>query len=316
MPKGRERRRMSKDIVEKRLEEYNDVFVDIVNNAVCKGKQVLREEDLEAMPTEAYTKIKGRYRQGNRDVYKVDKRKNYYRLYSNLENQTKVDNTMPERAMGYDYAGYEEQVRRIMEENRVAEKPAYAKRIHDGQKLAPVLSAVLFYGKKWTGPRRLYDMLEFPPEAAQILRELVPDYPLNLVEVRKLPPGVRQRFTSDFRLIAEFVACQNNPRELDKLLADNQFVIKHPEEFFDLLYEITSDRRFEKVKKALTREEKEGGITMCKGLDRLEKRGRKEGEKRFATLTDRLLKESRLEDLQKAINNIKYRTVLYQEYGL
>ncbi len=55
---------------------------------------------------------------------------------------------------------------------------------------------------------------------------------------------------------------------------------------------------------------------MCKGLDRLEKRGRKEGEKRFATLTDRLLKESRLEDLQKAINNIKYRTVLYQEYGL
>lgn len=315
---------MEQDIKEKRLEEYNDVFADIVNNAVCKGKQVLREEDLEAMPTEAYTKIKGRYRQGNRDVYKVDKRKNHYRLYSSLENQTKVDNTMPERAMGYDYAGYEEQVRRIMEENRIADKPAYAKRIHDGQKLAPVLSAVLFYGRKWTGPRRLYDMLEFPPEAEDILREVVPDYPLNLVEVRKLPPEVRQRFTSDFRLIAEFVACRNKPRELDKLLADNQFVIKHPEEFFDLLYEITSDRRFEEVKKTLTQEEKEGGTTMCKGLDRLEKKGekrgrkegRKEGEKRFAALTDRLLKESRLEDLQKAINNIKYRTVLYQEYGL
>ena len=102
-----------------------------------------------------------------------------------------------------------------------------------------------------------------------ILRKLVPDYPLNLVEGRKLPPEVRQRFASDFRLIAEFVACQNKPRELDKLLADNQFVIKHPEEFFDLLYEITSDHRFEKVKKALTQEEKEGGTTMCKGLDRL-----------------------------------------------
>ena len=78
---------------------------------------------------------------------------------------------------------------------RVAEKPAFAKRLHDGQKLAPVLSAGVFYGRKWTGPRRLHDMLEFPPEEAQILRKLVPDYPLNLVEVRKLPPEVRQRFT-------------------------------------------------------------------------------------------------------------------------
>jgi len=128
------------------------------------------------------------------------------------------------------------------------------------------------------------------------------------------------------------MACQNKPKELDKLLADNQFVIKHPEEFFDLLYETTSDHRFEKVKKALTQEEKEGGTTMCKGLDRLEKRGedrgrkegriegekrgRIEGEKRFATLTDRLLSESRLEDLQKAIKSVSHRKVLYQEYGI
>lgn len=70
------------------------------------------------------------------------------------------------------------------------------------------------------------------------------------------------------------------------------------------------------MKKALTQEEKEGGTTMCKGLDRLEKRGEDRGEKRFATLTDRLLSESRLEDLQKAIKSVSHRKVLYQEYGI
>ena len=35
-------------------------------------------------------------------------------------------------------------------------------------KLAPVVTAVLYFGSNWTGPTRLYDMPEFPEE----LREL------------------------------------------------------------------------------------------------------------------------------------------------
>lgn len=41
----KERRRMSKDISEKRLEEYEDVFADIFNNLVASGKKIV-EEDL------------------------------------------------------------------------------------------------------------------------------------------------------------------------------------------------------------------------------------------------------------------------------
>ena len=36
--------RMSKDISQKRLEEYNDVFIDIFNNIIFGGKQVLRSQ--------------------------------------------------------------------------------------------------------------------------------------------------------------------------------------------------------------------------------------------------------------------------------
>ena len=35
-----------KDIVEKNLEDYNDVFADIVNALVFKGKQAVRPRDL------------------------------------------------------------------------------------------------------------------------------------------------------------------------------------------------------------------------------------------------------------------------------
>ena len=272
---------MGKDIAQKKLEDYNDVFADIFNNLVFDGDKVLDEAGLTSLPTEAYSKkVDGRLRQGNRDIRKADHRNQQYRLLYGLENQEKVENTMPERTMGYDYATYEEQIRQIVEMNQKAENPAYTKRIHDDQKLAPVVTAVLYFGKDWTGPKRLHDMLKFPDDLRERLEKLVPDYHMNLIEVKKLPEDVRKRLTSDFRLIAEYVACRDQPQKLDELLADDSIVIKHPEEFFDMLGEITSDRRFVEVKEMLTQKEREEGVTMCEGLDRIENRGIMIGEKR------------------------------------
>lgn len=104
---------MSKDVTEKRLEEFDDVFVDIFNNLLFAGEEILHEEDLISLPTESYVrKSDGKIHQNNRDVRKADKQNNVYRLVCGLENQTGQDNTMPERVMGYDYAAYEAQIRR------------------------------------------------------------------------------------------------------------------------------------------------------------------------------------------------------------
>ena len=35
-----------KDLTEKILEDYNDVFADIVNGLIFEGKSVVKEEDL------------------------------------------------------------------------------------------------------------------------------------------------------------------------------------------------------------------------------------------------------------------------------
>lgn len=272
---------MNKDITDKRLEEYNDVFADIFNNILFSGQEVLEEGELISLPTESFTrKSDGKLRQGNRDVCKADKSRKFYRLICGIENQQGKENTMPVRALGYDYASYEEQIQEIMEENKKQNRPAYTKRIHGDQKLAPVVTAVLHFGSEdWTSPLSLHDMLEFPEGEEELIKPLVPDYRINLIQMKKLPVEIRERLTSDFRMIAEYVACRNQPKKLDQFLSDNKYKIKHPEAFLDMLSEVSSDTRYRKAKELLTEKERKEGVTMCEGLDRLENRGVEKGIK-------------------------------------
>lgn len=53
-----------------------------------------------------------------------------------------------------------------------------------------------------------------------------------------------------------------------------------------------------------------------RGERRGEKRGEKRGEERFAALSERLLRDARLEDLKRAIGDREYRGRLYREYRL
>ena len=269
---------MSKDIAEKRLEWHNDVFVDIFNNVLFEGTEVLKEENLTSIPTQSYVRAAdGTVRENDRDIRKVDKEQNVYRLVCGLENQTGRENTMPERVMGYDYAAYEEQIKELEELNRMQNRPAYAQRIHEDQKLAPVVTGVLNWGnEEWKGPMDLHDMIRFPAENEDIIKHLVPNYPMNLIEVRKLPKEVRERLTSDFRLIADYFVGKKDKASLKKLFADQTHKIKHPEEFLDVLSEVASDVQYKELKKILTKEQKEE-LTMCIIADELVGQGRIEG---------------------------------------
>ena len=317
----KERWKMSKDIAEKRLEEYNDVFANIYNNLFFEGKIVLQEADLVNQNTESYVKKEdGELHENRRDVRKVDKYQNVYRLICGLENQTGADNTMPERVMGYDYAAYEAQISEITEENRKKDALAYGKRIHDDQKLAPVITGVLYWGNEdWTGPLRLHDMLRFPEEDKELIKCLVPDYPMNLIEVSKIPKEIREKMTSDFRWIVEFLAYRKQPKVLKQLFADKEDKIKHPQEFLELMREITTDKRYSRIKEIFVEEEK-GEIKMCEFLDLLLEEGKEEGIKEGITtlnyLNIKLAECGRADDIIKAAMDQKYQKDLLAEYGL
>ena len=83
-----------KDTTEKLLMDYNDVFADIVNGLLCKGEQV-------AQPISQY-KVDGKIHEMERDVCKYWKPGNVRIALYGLENQTRVENFMPFRIIGYD----------------------------------------------------------------------------------------------------------------------------------------------------------------------------------------------------------------------
>lgn len=240
---------MQKDIAEKRLEDHEDVFADIVNVLVFQGKSVLTPDTLVSIPTESFHKGEdGKWRQRWRDVTKKDVRNGAVLTIFGIENQEERDNTMPIRVMGYDFASYDRQIQSIMKENKKQERSPYLQRIHDDQRLAPVITLVLsFDTEKWERPLSVRDMLKIPDGMPEVMDSYIQNYRMNLVEVSR---------------------------------------IRHPAEFLDMMETIASDRRYREIKgQVLKRIEKEEA-TMCVIADEFENRGiavgleigRKEGQ--------------------------------------
>ena len=104
-----------KDMTEKTLEAYSDVFADIVNGLLFNGEQVITEDALvDAQPFSMY-KSDGALHQQERDSskYWVDNqgdRINVRIALFGLENQTNYDKDMPLRVIGYDGASYRAQL--------------------------------------------------------------------------------------------------------------------------------------------------------------------------------------------------------------
>ena len=104
-----------KDITQKMLERYNDVFADIVNVLLFNGKRIVDEDALTDTPVDSALKIDGEIHSQDRDVAKYWKNSQINIALFGLENQTVPDKLMPMRVIGYDGAEYKKQV---LEENR------------------------------------------------------------------------------------------------------------------------------------------------------------------------------------------------------
>ena len=84
-----------KDIAEKYLEDYNDVFSDIVNNLVFDGACVVDERDLEQARARSVYQGENKMREQERDLCKYWKKKNIRIALLGFENQTSAEDDMP-----------------------------------------------------------------------------------------------------------------------------------------------------------------------------------------------------------------------------
>lgn len=99
-----------KDIAEKSLEAYNDVFADIMNGIIFKGRKVVKEQDLQETATVSVFNSDKKLHGQDRDVAKLWQENNVRIAMCGLENQTAIDYSMPLRVIAYDGASYKKQI--------------------------------------------------------------------------------------------------------------------------------------------------------------------------------------------------------------
>lgn len=260
------------DIAYKRLEEYDDVFSDIINGIIFDGSQVVKPDMLQDAPTEGiYQGNKSQFYINQRDTAKFDKAGQMEMVLYGLENQTEISNIMPIRTMGYDFVSYQRQINKLKDENSKKNTSAFLKEIHRDQKLYPVVTLVLYFGMEpWNTPIWLRDVLRFPKDREEQLLPFISQYKVNLIPVAWLSEEVRSKFHSDFRIVADFFAAKREKREAEIFKDERE--IRHVEAFLNFLQAYTSDRRYEQIRRDLQkRSTEEGEVKMCTVMD-LQKR--------------------------------------------
>ncbi len=254
-----EEERKNYDILEKDLEDYPDVFSDIINVFVYQGEKVLNPENLRPAALETrYKDIAGKLKRQTEDIGKYEEIDGETRVLFLLANQSTVDRRMILRKCGYTGGHYRGQYNR-QERNS-----------------CPVMELVLYWGRRrWNGAHSIRNYFG-NKQLSEKVWNYIDDQKLYVFEMRHLPREVIEKFTSDMRIVLEYLADDPDKSYLTK-------EIVHTEALLELLHVLSEDNRYRELIGDLKRTETldgpiEGGRwKMCKLIDEFWEKGRKEG---------------------------------------
>ena len=265
-----------KDILEKQIENFEDVFADIVNVLLLsdKDRKVNPDDLLDARARSIYTSS-GEIREQERDNVKLWVSGRMVICLFGLENQTTIDRDMPVRVLGYEAGDYRLQTIKRRDEANAARKENDYDRAREIEetKLYPVVTLVLYYGteKRWTGPRTLLECLDVPEDLAS----LVEDRHTHIVEVAWLTDKQEKKFTSDFRFLVEFY---RQKRLTGTYRPSSEQAIKHVDTTLKLMRELTGNDFFLEAQNRLQEKvDKKEEITMMDVFSEARNEGRTEG---------------------------------------
>ena len=241
-----------KDITEKLLEDYNDVFADIINGLIFNGEQRILPESLENTQVHSQYKAEdGKVHELERDVAKYWKDKKVELAICGIENQSSVEKNMPFRIIGYDGASYRSQL------------------LEKRKEILPVMTIVLYFGtnRHWYGKKNIKGLMKIPEE----LNDYINDYEMKVFEIAWLTEAEINRFHSDFKIVANFFV---QKRKNKNYIPDDPTEIRHVDEVLKLLQVMTGDERYQMIFNR-----KKGVHSMCDVAERLEKMGIEKGLK-------------------------------------
>ncbi len=243
------------DIVAKNFEAFPDVAADILNALLYEGRKEIGEGELIPAPTESVYQGKEGLRNQYEDVGKYEIQNGEKKALYLFANQTTVDGKMFLRKAGYVGGAYREQ---------------YDGKVPDA---CPVVEIVLYWGKeRWGGIRDLKKFFHKKGLPAEFW-DYADDIKLHVWEMRYLPEHVRKRFTSDMRIVADYLAEGKSYRSDQKVV--------HKEALIKMIRVLSGDKNVEDttefLKEANIKEEDE--IMVCELFDQYIRQGKKEGKK-------------------------------------
>ena len=266
------------DRATKRFLSDRRVFADLVNYSVYRGRQVVRAEDVRETDTEQVLDAgaPGRapdLRRLQRDLAMevvVRTCGDVKYVVVGVENQSRADLTMPMRCMLYDAMRHLAHARRRKAENGENCVPGrdFLTGLSPEDRFPPVVTLVVYWGEgRWTAPRSLHEMLDFPDER---LKGLCADYRLNLVEPMAMSDEEFRILRTDLGAVLHYVKVQDDPDAIHRLLREDGRFRALDRDAAEVLRAVTGT--------TIPINQKEEKIDMCKGEEQLKQRAFEEGK--------------------------------------
>lgn len=316
-----------KDVLSNNYFKDKDRVADLLNVYLYNGEQILAEKDIQEINpvlTKAWwNNDELRTNENITDVLYlisiptdgVEKTK----IIVSIQNQSDISYIMPVRVMNADANCYYAQWKDISR-NHVKDKPVNSGEFLSGfmkeDKILPVLSLVIYYGrKKWDGARSLHQLMKLPENISQIQA-----YSLNLIEVREYQKT--DKFRTDIGEVFGFLQNDSSKELLEKYIEKHKEVFSDMrEDAYDLICIMSHTKRLRDLK--IKYQEPGGNYNMCKAIDEMvqESRnegkleGKLEGENCITRLYSILYNAGREEDIKRTFTDRSFRDRLLVEYG-
>lgn len=188
------------DVVAKNFEAYPDVAADIINVWLNRGEHGVCKEDIFPAPTETVYQGNDAMHSQLEDVSKYEVVNGKIQAQYLFANQTGIDHRMLLRKAGYTGAAYKEQ---------------YDGKVSD---MYPVMELVLYWGNpRWSSSQDMQELFR-ESKIPQATWEYIDNLKLHVWDMRRLPKELREHFTSDMRIVVDFLAEGNGYRSERKVV--------------------------------------------------------------------------------------------------
>lgn len=273
-----------RDVALARYFDDDDRYADLINGFVFGGEPVVAGGDVaekNILVTGVLGRLKSRFMvQKYRDVVKRVVFGMNFAVIA-LENQDLVHYAMPVRIMLEDAAGYDEQMRRIQRRNhrsnhraRGLKRGEFISGFKKEDRLNAIFTIVLYYGEEpWDGARDLRSLINFEG-IPEVLKDMVNDYRLHILEVRRFKET--DCFRTDLREVFEFLGHSGDKEAERSYVFQNQDKFERlSEDAYDVIAVMAQSKELEDVKEKYR--EKGRRINMCDAIRGMIEDGRMEG---------------------------------------